>query len=70
MLSNISSYMYMYTRYDPVFLVETVDGRRVWTKRHYRCTPRKALGSEGKQKGSTPGLWTFSTLDNGVVRCC
>ena len=26
--------------YDPVFKVETLDGRQVWTKRHYRCTPR------------------------------
>lgn len=59
-------------RYDPVFLVETVDGRRVWAKRHYRCTPRKASTRSGAASPPpsprpTPGLWTFSTLDNGVV---
>lgn len=43
--------------YDPVFLVETLDGRYVWTKRHYRCMPRAQV----------PGLWTLTTLDNGVV---
>lgn len=43
--------------YDPVFCVETLDGELVWTKRHYRCAPR----------ASTPGLWTLTTLDNGVL---
>jgi hypothetical protein len=43
--------------YDPVFCVETLDGDLVWTKRHYRCAPR----------ASTPGLWTLTTLDNGVL---
>ncbi|KAJ8600292.1 hypothetical protein CTAYLR_000696 [Chrysophaeum taylorii] len=41
--------------YDPVFCVETIDGTRVWTKRHYRCVKRGM------------GLWTLTTLDNGVV---
>jgi len=40
-----------------VFLVETLDGRRVWTKRHYRCAVR-----DGE-----PGKWTLTTLDNGIV---
>lgn len=43
--------------YDPVFLVETLQGEKVWTKRHYRCVPRD----------NTPGLWTLTTLDNGIV---
>lgn len=43
--------------YDPVFLVETLDGELVWTKRHYRCAPRD----------KTPGLWTLTTLDNGII---
>ena len=43
--------------YDPVFCVETLQGELVWTKRHYRCVPR----------GGVPGLWTLTTLDNGIV---
>ena len=71
-------------RYDPVFMVETVDGRRIWCKRHYKCTPRAGGAAEGpaggaesrgdgeEEKagslgGSTPGLWTLTTLDNGVA---
>lgn len=46
--------------YDPVFLVETVDERLIWCKRHYRCTPRKV-------RGASAGSWTLSTLDNGIV---
>ena len=46
--------------YDPVFLVETLDGELVWTKRHYRCTP-KPHWSGGV------GAWTLTTLDNGIV---
>jgi len=46
--------------YDPVFAVDTLDGDRVWCKRHYRCTPRKHFS--GKE-----GAWTLSTLDNGMV---
>lgn len=46
--------------YDPVFLVETIDNRLIWCKRHYRCTPRKV-------RGQSAGAWTFSTLDNGIV---
>ena len=41
--------------YDPVFLVETLDGRREWRRRNYRCIQ------------SNPGEWMFSTLDNGVI---
>ena len=42
--------------YDPVFRVETVDGRNVWCKRHYRV-----------RDGKVPGTFTFSVLDNGVT---
>ena len=42
--------------YDPVFMVETVDGRNVWCKRHYKVIPQP-----------TPGTFKFSVLDNGVT---
>eukprot|EP00978_Attheya_sp_CCMP212_P006776 scaffold15757_cov54-Attheya_sp.AAC.3 len=42
--------------YDPVFRVETVDGRNVWAKRHYKV-----------RDGPTPGSFRFSVLDNGVT---
>ncbi|CAJ1963504.1 unnamed protein product [Cylindrotheca closterium] len=42
--------------YDPVFRVETIDGRNVWCKRHYRV-----------REGPTIGTFYFSVLDNGVV---
>eukprot|EP00980_Cylindrotheca_fusiformis_P021076 scaffold8079_cov121-Cylindrotheca_fusiformis.AAC.4 len=42
--------------YDPVFRVETVDGRNVWCKRHYRV-----------RDGEVPGTFYFSVLDNGVT---
>lgn len=42
--------------YDPVFRVETIDGRNVWAKRHYKVN-----------YGKTPGTFHFSVLDNGVV---
>ena len=69
-------------RYDPVFKVETVDGRQIWCKRHYRCTPRTVdadlsadraalAGGEGTStgggSGSSAGAWTLTTLDNGVI---
>lgn len=53
--------------YDPVFKVETLDGRSVWTKRHYRCTPRTVAGDLQGEAGSSAGAWTLSTLDNGVI---
>jgi len=54
--------------YDPVFKVETLDGRQVWCKRHYRCVPRTVLEPELAQAdGSSAGAWTLSTLDNGVI---
>ncbi len=43
--------------YDPIFLVETLDGRKVWAKRHYKVKPDPKL----------PGRYTFSVLDNGVT---
>ena len=42
--------------YDPVFRVETIDGRNVWAKRHYRVAD-----------GVEPGTFKFSVLDNGVT---
>ena len=42
--------------YDPVFRVETIDGRNVWAKRHYRVRDQEV-----------PGTFRFSVLDNGVT---
>jgi len=42
--------------YDPVFRVETIDGRNVWCKRHYKV-----------RNGPIPGTFHFSVLDNGVT---
>lgn len=42
--------------YDPVFRVETIDGRSVWCKRHYKV-----------RHGKVPGTFHFSVLDNGVT---
>ena len=42
--------------YDPVFRVETIDGRNVWAKRHYKVRKQKV-----------PGTFRFSVLDNGVT---
>jgi len=42
--------------YDPVFRVETIDGRNVWAKRHYKVRHAKI-----------PGTFLFSVLDNGVT---
>jgi hypothetical protein len=42
--------------YDPVFRVETLDGRHVWCARHYKVRP-----------GPKPGTFRFSVLDNGVT---
>ena len=51
--------------YDPVFCVETLTGELIWCKRHYRCTPRKHWSSTTSKP--TPGAWTLTTLDNGMV---
>ena len=42
--------------YDPVFRVETLDGRNIWCKRHYKVRP-----------ASLPGTFRLSVLDNGVT---
>eukprot|EP00560_Eucampia_antarctica_P004442 CAMPEP_0197841776 /NCGR_PEP_ID=MMETSP1437-20131217/46367_1 /TAXON_ID=49252 ORGANISM="Eucampia antarctica, Strain CCMP1452" /NCGR_SAMPLE_ID=MMETSP1437 /ASSEMBLY_ACC=CAM_ASM_001096 /LENGTH=578 /DNA_ID=CAMNT_0043451577 /DNA_START=108 /DNA_END=1844 /DNA_ORIENTATION=+ len=42
--------------YDPVFRVETIDGRSVWCKRHYKV-----------RDGKVPGTFHLSVLDNGVT---
>ena len=39
-----------------MFQVETLDGRKVWRRRHYSVNRRK-----------TPGTFTFQVLDNGVI---
>ena len=39
-----------------MFRVETIDGRVVWCKRHYRV-----------RNGPVPGTFRFSVLDNGVT---
>jgi len=43
--------------YDPVFRVETLDGRHVWCKRHYKVRPQTAAA----------GTFRLSVLDNGVT---
>ena len=53
--------------YDPVFKVETLDGRQVWTKRHYRCMPRVVDDDLTGPSGESHGAWTLTTLDNGVI---
>lgn len=45
--------------YDPVFKVETLDGREVWRRRHYKVRPA--------EPGQRPGTYYFSVLDNGVT---
>jgi hypothetical protein len=42
--------------YDPVFRVQTLDGRDVWCHRHYRVRPQQQ-----------PGVFRLSVLDNGVT---
>ena len=42
--------------YDPVFRVETLDGRHVWCKRHYKVRSDKV-----------PGTFRLSVLDNGIT---
>jgi VDE lipocalin domain len=42
--------------YDPVFRVETLDGRHVWCKRHYRV-----------RSGPQAATFRLSVLDNGVT---
>mmetsp|Transcript_41250 Transcript_41250/g.94916 ORF Transcript_41250/g.94916 Transcript_41250/m.94916 type:complete len:598 (-) Transcript_41250:59-1852(-) len=43
--------------YHPTFLVEALDGRKVWRTRDYRV----------RRAGDSPGLWDFSVLDNGIT---
>ena len=43
-------------RYDPVFAVLTLDGRKVWRRRHYRV-----------RRGAAAGTFHLSALDNGVT---
>lgn len=43
--------------YDPVFRVETLDGRHVWCKRHYRV----------QQQTSNAATFRLSVSDNGVT---
>ena len=40
---------------------------QVWTKRHYRCSPREVAPELTGEGGSSAGAWTLTTLDNGVI---
>lgn len=42
--------------YDPVFQVQTLDGKLVWRRRHYRV-----------KRDVVPGTFYFTVLDNGVI---
>ena len=42
--------------YNPVFKVQTLDGKEVWRRSDYRC-----------KRGDTPGTFYFSFMDNGVT---
>ncbi|XP_058005475.1 uncharacterized protein LOC110647583 [Hevea brasiliensis] len=42
--------------YEPVFQVQTLEGKMVWRRRKYRV-----------KRGKVPGTFYFSVLDNGVV---
>jgi hypothetical protein len=42
--------------YDPVFRVQTLDGKNVWCKRHYKVRP-----------GTVAGTFRLSVLDNGIT---
>ncbi|CAE7365570.1 unnamed protein product [Symbiodinium sp. CCMP2456] len=42
--------------YHPTFLVEALDGAKIWRTRDYRVRRR-----------DTPGMWDFSVVDNGII---
>lgn len=42
--------------YHPTFLVEALDGAKIWRTRDYRVRSR-----------DTPGMWDFSVVDNGII---
>ncbi|CAJ1423835.1 unnamed protein product [Effrenium voratum] len=42
--------------YHPTFLVEALDGAKLWRTRDYRVRRR-----------DTPGMWDFSVVDNGII---
>jgi len=42
--------------YHPTFLVEALDGAKIWRTRDYRVRRRE-----------TPGMWDFSVVDNGII---
>ena len=42
--------------YNPVFKVQTLDGKEVWRRSDYRC-----------KRGDAPGTFYFSFMDNGVT---
>jgi len=42
--------------YHPTFLVESLDGRKLWRTRDYRV-----------RRKDVPGVWDFSVLDNGII---
>lgn len=42
--------------YHPTFLVEALDGAKIWRTRDYRV-----------RRKETPGMWDFSVVDNGII---
>jgi len=42
--------------YHPTFLVEALDGQKIWRARDYRV-----------RRKEVPGMWEFSVLDNGII---
>jgi len=42
--------------YHPTFLVDALDGRKIWRTRDYRV-----------RRSEVPGMWEFSVLDNGII---
>jgi len=42
--------------YHPTFLVEALDGQKIWRTRDYRV-----------RRKQTPGMWDFSVVDNGII---
>jgi len=42
--------------YHPTFLVEGLDGQKIWRARDYRV-----------RRKDTPGMWDFSVVDNGII---
>ncbi|CAK9103131.1 Hypothetical protein (Fragment) [Durusdinium trenchii] len=46
--------------YHPTFLVEALDGAKIWRTRDYRVRRKET-------QRPWPGLWDFSVVDNGII---